>query len=113
MGLISGLVGGLGGGVVFKVLGGSDYNLFSGIYFGLIAGLFGGMYFGGAAYLQHYVLRYIFWRSRAIPWHYMRFLQEATERVLLQSIGGGYRFVHPLFQQYFASLTNAVPSTGI
>ena len=25
-----------------------------------------------------------------MPWHYVRFLEEATERILLQRVGGGY-----------------------
>jgi hypothetical protein len=44
-----------------------------------------------------------------MPWHYVRFLDEATERILLQRVGGGYRFIHPLFQEYFASLGTAPP----
>ena len=48
-----------------------------------------------------------------MPWHAVRFLNEASERVLLQAVGGGYRFIHPLFQQYFASLHITAPSTDI
>lgn len=63
-----------------------------------------GLVVDGAKYLQSYSLRYLLWGSGAMPWHYVRFLEEATERILLQRVGGGYRFIHPLFQEYFASL---------
>ncbi len=48
-----------------------------------------------------------------MPWHYVRFLDEATERILLYRVGGGYRFIHPLFQEYFASgVATTSPVTG-
>ncbi len=78
----------------------------------LLAGLFGGLVFGGEAYFEHYVLRCILWRSGAMPWRYVRFLEEATERILLQRVGGGYRFIHPLFLDYFASGTMTPSGTG-
>lgn len=76
-------------------------SVLTGLFVGLIGGLLLGLYFGGATYLQHYVLRYLLWSRGAMPWHYVRFLDEATERILLQKVGGGYRFIHPLFQEYF------------
>ena len=38
------------------------------------------------------------------PWHAIALLEEATNCILLQRVGGGYRFIHPLVQEYFASL---------
>lgn len=76
----------------------------------LAIGLLGGLAFGGSAYLEHYLLRYFLWRQGAMPLHYVLFLEEAHERILLQRVGGGYRFIHPLFQEYFASLTTS-PTT--
>ena len=64
-----------------------------------------GLKFGGASFLNHYLIRFLLWRSGVMPLHYIRFLEEATERILLQRVGGGYRFIHPLFQEYFASLS--------
>jgi len=46
-----------------------------------------------------------------MPWHYVRFLEEATERILLQRVGGGYRFIHPLFLDYFA-LLDSIPDSN-
>jgi hypothetical protein len=48
-----------------------------------------------------------------MPWHYVRFLEEATERILLQRVGGGYRFIHPLFLDYFASLATPTLSYSV
>jgi hypothetical protein len=85
------------------------YALLSGLVFGLVYGLLD----GGEAYLQHYCLRYLLWRSGVMPLHYVRFLNEATERILLQPVGGGYRFIHPLFQEYFASLDAVPPANEV
>jgi hypothetical protein len=51
--------------------------------------------------------RPLLWQSGVMPWRYVRFLEDAYERILLQHVGGGYRFIHPLFQEYFAT-----PRTG-
>ena len=48
-----------------------------------------------------------------MPWHYVHFLEEATERILLQRVGGGYRFIHPLFQEYFVSLGMVPPLDSV
>jgi len=53
--------------------------------------------------LQHVLIRGLlcFSAQRPIPWNYRRFLDYATERRLLQQVGGGYRFVHDLVRQQF------------
>jgi predicted NACHT family NTPase len=80
------------------------YRLVVGLLFGLVVGLVGGLCFGGKAYVKHYVLRWFLAHSRALPWRTVPFLEEAKACILLQRVGGGYRFVHPLLQEYFASL---------
>lgn len=104
-GLLGLLLGGLLGGLPF----GLPVGLLFGLLFGLLVGLLVGLPLGGEAYLKHYVLRYLLIRSGAIPWRYARFLEEATERILLQRVGGGYRFIHPLFLSYFAALDKDSP----
>lgn len=96
VGLIIGLVGGL--------VGGLDL----GLGFGLDLGLD----YSGLTILQHYTLRFVLHRTGAMPWHYVHFLEEAHERILLQPAvgGGGYRFIHPLLQEYFASLGTGTPA---
>jgi hypothetical protein len=59
---------------------------------------------GGKAALQHLILRYLLVRNDAAPWRYVEFLAEATDRLLLRKVGGGYVFVHRLLLDYFADL---------
>lgn len=44
------------------------------------------------------------WRHGYAPPRYDRLLDYATERLLLQRIGGRYRFMHKLLQEYFAAM---------
>lgn len=104
-GLVGALTGGLVGALVGKVPTGLGFGLLAGLVFGLIFGPSVGLGYGGVAYLQHYSLRFLLWRRGAMPWRYVRFLEETTERILLQRVGGGYRFIHPLFLGYFAVLS--------
>ncbi len=109
LGLISFPGVGLVGGLVFGLLGGSVDGLLvgplGGLVGGLLIGLPVGLILGGIAYFQHYVLRWFLAQSRALPWRTVLFLEEAKGCILLQRVGGGYRFVHPLLQEYFSSLT--------
>jgi DNA polymerase III delta prime subunit len=59
---------------------------------------------GGRASLQHLVLRLLLVRIRVAPWKYISFLDEATDRLFLRKVGGGYVFVHRLLLDYFAGL---------
>ena len=111
VGVVVGLDVGLFGGRVLGLVGGRGSGLFGGLVFGLLSGLFfglgGGLFFGGAAYFKHYLLRLFLAHSRALPWRAIPFLEEAQVCILLQRVGGGYRFIHPLLQEYFASLTTS------
>jgi hypothetical protein len=62
------------------------------------------LWVGGRASLQHLALRLLLVRNRAAPWKYVSFLDEATDRLFLRKIGGGYVFVHRLLLDYFADL---------
>jgi len=66
--------------------------------------LLAGLLKGGLACERHYVLRFLLWRSGAIPWDYHRFLDNAYEQILLRKVGGGYIFLHRLLLDYFAGL---------
>ncbi len=58
----------------------------------------------GRPVIQHFSLRLVLYITGKIPWNYARFLDYATERTILQRVGGGYRFIHRLLQEHFASL---------
>ena len=53
---------------------------------------------------KHFALRLVLHRTNAIPWNYARFLNHCTERLLLQRVGGRYRFIHRLVQEHFAAM---------
>lgn len=58
----------------------------------------------GIACIKHFVLRLILYFSGSIPWNYKKFLDYASERDFLESIGGRYRFIHELLQEHFAKM---------
>jgi hypothetical protein len=115
LGLVYGLIVGILSGIIFAwvravvfphytagqlILGG----LSDGIGFGLITAGVVWLRSGGLASLQHFFLRLRLWRAGYIPWHYPRFLDYASECILLRKVGGGYIFMHRLLLDYFASL---------
>jgi WD40 repeat protein len=67
--------------------------------FGLLAAL----WYGGLDVLEHMTLRVILGLGGKAPWNYARFLDQATERVFLRKVGGGYIFVHRLLMEHFAA----------
>jgi hypothetical protein len=81
-----------------------NYSIFAGLIDGTIVGLAAGLYCGGTAYVQHFVLRFLLYYTRHVPFNYPRFLDYAAERILLRKVGGGYIFIHRLLLKYFASL---------
>ena len=52
--------------------------------------------------IKHFALRVVLCRNGFMPWDYARFLNFCTETLLLQRVGGRYRFIHKLVQDYFA-----------
>jgi hypothetical protein len=68
---------------------------------------------GGEAVISHLVLRLCLWWSGTIPLGYVRFLDHATERILMRRVGGGYTFVHRLVQEHFADReAELIPRVG-
>jgi len=59
---------------------------------------------GGKALIQHFALRLVLAAYRYVPLRYDLLLNYCTERLLLQRIGGRYRFMHKLLQDYFARM---------
>lgn len=52
--------------------------------------------------IEHLSLRIAFFLTKKAPWNYARFLNYATEKMLLQRVGGGYQFIHRLLQERLA-----------
>lgn len=86
--------------------------LFTALRSGAILSLAAGLYCGGAAYVQHFILRFLLWCARYAPFHYPHFLDYAAERILLRKVGGGYIFIHRSLLEYFASLWNHESEAG-
>lgn len=75
---------------------------FSGVLSGgLIVGLSSN---AGKACIQHVILRLILHRNNYIPWNYTRFLDFASDRLLMRKIGGGYVFFHRMLLEHFARM---------
>ncbi|MBE8991079.1 NACHT domain-containing protein [Nostoc sp. LEGE 12450] len=85
--------------LLFGVIGWLIFGLHIGVMFGVITGLF-----CGEACIQHFSLRLVLYFNGYIPWNYTRFLNYCTERMLLQRVGGRYRFIHKLLQDHFAQM---------
>ena len=98
--LITAIFTGLTIGIIATLLWGFKW----GIPLGLIFGTSNGLRWGGRACIQHFVMRLILGFSGNIPWNYARFLNYTTERMLLQRVGGRYRFIHRFLQEYFANM---------
>ena len=54
--------------------------------------------------IQHLMLKILLYKSKCISWNYARFLNHCTDRLLLQRVGGRYRFIHKLVQEHFAAM---------
>jgi hypothetical protein len=74
---------------------------------GLFFWLIGVLWFGGLDVIQHYTLRLILIIQGHTPADYARFLDYAVDRIFLQKVGGGYRFIHRLLLEHFAEMGEA------
>jgi len=67
---------------------------------------------GGPTILRHYLNRWLLARSHRFPWRAQAFLDDVTARILLQRVGGGYRFIHRRLLDYFADLDTTTPASA-
>jgi NACHT domain-containing protein len=100
--------------VAVEPVAGLVAGLIVGLVAGLIVGLVYGLLCGLGAIVQHYILRFWLWRTHALPWKAVPFLDDATARIQLRRVGGGYQFTHRLLLDYFADLDAhpSLPSTA-
>ena len=57
---------------------------------------------GGAFCVNHFVLRFLLFRSGVMPGNYVRFLDFGVDHLLLQRAGAGYMFLHQMLREFFA-----------
>ena len=88
------------------------FGLSGALFLGCTGFLLAALLTGGLAGLRHLLLRLQLRRLGVVPRHYIRFLDDAARRILLYKDGGGYRFIHRLFLEYFADL-EADPSSAL
>ena len=100
-------------GIFLEVIPGNLFDSISITEDSLVFGLANAIMFGYAAALlstqgagfvglKHLMLRFLLWRSGCIPWNYARFLDYASERLLMKKVGGGYVFYHRMLMEHFA-----------
>ncbi|MEO0397453.1 MAG: hypothetical protein AAF243_15915, partial [Cyanobacteria bacterium P01_A01_bin.137] len=56
---------------------------------------------GGSACIQHFFLRLVLCLKDFIPWDYAKFLDFASDRLLMKKVGGGYIFFHRMLMEHF------------
>lgn len=77
------------------------------ICIGLVVGLLGGLganESSGVVCIQHFTLRQILHQKGRIPWNYAKFLDFASDRLLMKKVGGGYVFFHRMLMEHFAQM---------
>ncbi|MEG3920866.1 NACHT domain-containing protein [Microcoleus sp. T3_A4] len=97
------------GGLIWVILG-LIASLVSGSIWGLITGAVAAVisaFLPGIPGIESLILRLVLWSNGYIPWDYRRFLDAATDRLLLQKTGDRrYRFIHDLLQKHFAEISH-------
>ena len=91
----------------FRQQSNGTYYIFSvglGLLFGLMISWQEAPIENATIFVRHSILRLILWLDGSIPWNYARFLDYCTDRLLLQRVGGGYRFIHKSLQEHFAAM---------
>ncbi|NET36109.1 MAG: NACHT domain-containing protein, partial [Cyanothece sp. SIO1E1] len=104
--VVAGLFLGLPIGILNGLTGGPLYGFYYGLNWTLVGGLLGALV-PGVACIQHVVLRMILFWKGCIPWNYARFLNYASERLLVKKIGGRYQFIHDSLRKHFSALRQA------
>jgi hypothetical protein len=112
IGLIAGAVGVLFISLFFGVLEVQKFGMTIGVIIGSVSGLIVGpmgglivaLWYGGLDIIQHYTLRIILVIQSHTPANYARFLDYVVDRIFLQKVGGGYRFIHRLLLEHFAEM---------
>jgi hypothetical protein len=102
----AGLIIGLSYGLNEGPNDGLSEGLSQGLIIGLFSGLMGILWYGGLDVIQHYTLRLILLIQGHTPANYARFLDYAVDRIFLQKVGGGYRFIHRLLLEHFVEMGN-------
>lgn len=105
-GLVVLLIFGLSVVLIFWLIARQFEEIYEMIFPLLMIGLISTLWYGGLDVIQHFTLRLILLIRGNTPRNYARFLDYAVERVFLQKVGGGYRFIHRLLLEHFADMVD-------
>jgi transcriptional regulator with XRE-family HTH domain len=100
--VISAIMTGIAAAAGFGLLLAAHLDPGAALAFGLGLGLVAALLNGGHTCIQHAILRLLLWQCGRVPLNYVRFLDFAAQLILLRKVGGGYMFIHALFQEHFA-----------
>jgi hypothetical protein len=84
-------------------LGGQDYSIRIALQWGVLFWSLAFLRYGGLDTIQHGILQLILRVQRLTPFPYRPFLNHATDAIILQRVGPGYRFIHRLLQDHLAA----------
>lgn len=105
LGLPVGLLTGLIFALAFQRTSGMADGIGQGLRNGFLVGLAVALFYGGLACLQHFCVRSLLVYHQYAPARYVRFLDEAADRMLMRRAGSGYIFIHRLLLEYFSDLS--------
>ncbi|MEM8610793.1 MAG: NACHT domain-containing protein [Cyanobacteria bacterium P01_H01_bin.105] len=83
------------------LVGFNDQNI---VILGLSSGLLFSLFSGLGVGLRHCILRFSLYTSGDAPWNYAKFLVICSDFLLLQRVGGRFRFIHRTVQEHFAAM---------
>jgi eukaryotic-like serine/threonine-protein kinase len=102
--IFGGLIFGTSIGLLYGLLFSFSDGLSDGLLYIITFTLMAALWYGGFDAIQHYVLRLILILQGHTPRNYAHFLDYTVERIFLQKVGGGYRFIHRLLLEHFAEM---------
>ncbi|MEJ2754214.1 MAG: hypothetical protein P8169_16310, partial [Chloroflexota bacterium] len=70
---------------------------------GLLSAVIAAAMMGASVFIKHFLLRALLRYKGLVPWRFARFLDHASQQVLMRKVGNGYIFTHSLVQDYFAA----------
>jgi DNA polymerase III delta prime subunit len=79
-------------------------NLWLLTWFAVACGLILLLRLGGLPFIEHWSLRLVLAIRGYTPWNYVRFLNYASDLILLRRAGGGFIFLHLLLLDHFAAI---------
>ena len=102
--LQSGLIRFFTFGLIFGLFSWSIAGIRDGLVFGTTFGLVGALGKGLGVGVKHFVLRLVLSANGLSPWNYARFLTCCSNCLILQQVGGRFRFIHKQLQEHFAAM---------